>query len=86
MRPLRFPYLLHQPLQPLIFVHATLIPLLNPSSRPPTPENEGDDRENLKRILEGLPPNPRDWSKGELGTYLKEALRVQSANGQGGCP
>ena len=53
---------------------------------PPPPENEGDDRENLKRTLEGLPLNPRDWSKGELDTYLKEALRVQSANGQGGCP
>ena len=53
---------------------------------PPTPENEGDDRENLKRTLEGLPPNPRDWSKGELGTYLKAALTAQSANGQGWCP
>ena len=53
---------------------------------PPTLENEGDDRENLKRTLEGLPPNPRDWSKGELGTYLKAALRAQSANGQGGYP
>ena len=28
---------------------------------PPPPENEGDDRENLKMTLEGLPPNPRDW-------------------------
>ena len=53
---------------------------------PPPPENEGDDRKNLKRTLEGLPPNPRDWSKGELGTYLKAALRAQSANGQGWCP
>ena len=51
---------------------------------PPPPENEGDDRENLKRTLEGLPPNPRDWSKGELGTYLKAALRAQSANRPGG--
>ena len=53
---------------------------------PPTPENEGDDRENLKRTLEGLLPNPRDWSKGELSTYLKAALTAQSANGQGWCP
>ena len=53
---------------------------------PPPPENEGDDREKLKRTLEGLPPNPRDWSKGELGTYLKAALRAQSANRPGGCP
>ena len=53
---------------------------------PPTSENEGDDRENLKRTLEGLPPNPRDWSKGELSTYLKAAPRAQSANGQGRCP
>ena len=53
---------------------------------PPPPENEGDDRENLKRTLEGLPPNPRDWSKGEFGTYLKAALTAQSANGQGWCP
>ena len=52
----------------------------------PPPENEGDDRKNLKRTLEGLPPNPRDWSNGELSTYLKAALRAQSANGQGGCP
>ena len=51
---------------------------------PPPPENGGDDRENLKRTLEGLPPNPRDWSKGELGTYLKAALRAQSANRPGG--
>ena len=36
--------------------------------------------------LEGLPPNPRDWSKGELSTYLKAALRAQSANRPGGCP
>ena len=28
---------------------------------PPHVENEGDDNENLKRTLEGLPPNPRDW-------------------------
>ena len=54
--------------------------------KPPPPEIEGDDRENLKMTLEGLPPNPRDWSKGELGTYLKAALRAQSANGQGWCP
>ena len=53
---------------------------------PPPPEIEGDDRENLKRTLEGLPFNPRGWSKGELGTYLKAALRAQSANGQGRCP
>ena len=53
---------------------------------PPTPENEGDDRENWKRTLEGLPPNPRDWSKGELSTYLKAVLTAQSANGQGWCP
>ena len=53
---------------------------------PPPLENEGDDRENLKRTLEDLPPNPRDWSKGELGTYLKASLRAQSANRPGGCP
>ena len=53
---------------------------------PPPPENGGDDRENLKRTLEDLPPNPRDWSKGELGTYLKASLRAQSANRPGGCP
>ena len=52
----------------------------------PPPENEGDDRENLKRTIEGLPLNTRDWSKGELGTYLKAAMRAQSANGQGWCP
>ena len=53
---------------------------------PPPPENEGDDRKNLKRTLEGLPPNPRNWSKGDLSTYLKAALRAQSVNGQGRCP
>ena len=52
---------------------------------PPPPENEGDDREKLKRTLEGLPPNPRDWSKGELSTYLKATLRTQSVNRPGGC-
>ena len=52
---------------------------------PPPPENEGDDRENLKRTLEGLPPNPRDWSKGKLSIYLKAALGAQSANRPGGC-
>ena len=52
----------------------------------PPLENEGDDRENLMRTLEGLPPNTRDWSNGELGTYLKVALRAQSANRPGGCP
>ena len=26
----------------------------------PPPENEGDDRKNLKRTLEGLPPNLRN--------------------------
>ena len=51
---------------------------------PPPLENEGDDRKNLKMTLEGLPPNPRDWSKGELGTYLKAALRAQSTNRPGG--
>ena len=53
---------------------------------PPPLENEGGYRENLKRTVEGLPPNPRDWSKGELSIYLKAALRAQSANGQGWCP
>ena len=53
---------------------------------PPTLENEGDDRENLKRTLEGLPPNPRDSSKGELSIYLKAVPRAQSANRPGGCP
>lgn len=52
----------------------------------PPPENDEDDRESLKKTLEGLPPNPKDWSKGELNTYLKTALRAQSANGQGGLP
>ena len=51
---------------------------------PPPPENGGDDRENLKRTVEGLPPSSRDWSKGELGTYLKAALRAQSTNRPGG--
>ena len=84
MRPPRFPYLLFQPLHPPIFVHATLIPLLNRSSRPHLRRLK--DKENFERTLEGLPPNPRDWSKGELGTYLKAALRAQSANRPSGCP
>lgn len=50
----------------------------------PPPENEEDDRENLKKTLESLPPNPKDWSRAELTTYLKSALRAQTANGQGG--
>ena len=36
--------------------------------------------------LEGLPPNPRHWPKGEPGTHLKAALRAQSADRPGGCP
>ena len=52
---------------------------------PPPPENGGDDRENLKRTVEGLPPSSRDWSKGELSIYLKAALRAQSTNRPGGC-
>ena len=33
---------------------------------PSPPEIEGDDGENFERTLEGLPPNPRDWSRESL--------------------
>ena len=85
-RPLRFPYfLLHQPLYRLIHARYSDSPTKS-GFKPPPPANEGDDRESLKGTVEGLPPNTRDWSNGELSTYLKAALRAQSANRPGGCP